>query len=168
MLTFKKTVTPTGQFSQEIQKMIWNVTVTFCGPGGKQQIVGNDALPILNHSGQEGWEVIEVETYRYSNNQEWFFWLKRPLYTGSQATIESRLGPNLLIPGDHGYFLPFGVCYRHLDHMGYVFCSRHKVEDTAPLRYAGSPSCHIHSLPAFSFYIGQLTQYAKERLCCCA
>jgi hypothetical protein len=54
-------------------------TTTLEGPGGQQKIEENDVVVILNRLGQEGWEVLGVETsYFGTESSLQAFWLKRP------------------------------------------------------------------------------------------
>jgi hypothetical protein len=54
------------------------------GPNGQQQeIQADSSVAILNSLGQDGWEVLGVETVHYYGGTERTFWLKRPLSTGS-------------------------------------------------------------------------------------
>jgi hypothetical protein len=55
---------------------VWNFV--FYGPDGSKELTGESAITILNSIGQDGWEVLEVETlpgvdFATVRN----FWLKR-------------------------------------------------------------------------------------------
>jgi hypothetical protein len=64
-----------------LTKPTWVNTYTFESPNGKKGVGGNSAVEILNRLGEEGWEVLTVESTYFVNSMQRLYWLKRPRST---------------------------------------------------------------------------------------
>lgn len=55
----------------------------FYGPDGQTEIREANSVVVLNQLGQESWDAFGVETVRYSDEEVFDIWMKRPLNASS-------------------------------------------------------------------------------------